>query len=76
MVSQLVSAGILTQNARNRKSNLYVAKDVIAAFARYERSLSMPGGDTAQEKPLRPVTAKMDVEDSLRALKRSRRLRG
>lgn len=76
VVSQLVSAGILTQNARNRKSNLYVAKDVIAAFTRYERSLSVPGGDTAQEKPLRPVPAKIDVEDSRRALKRSRKLRG
>lgn len=75
VIAQLVDAGILTQNARNKKSNLFVANDVIAAFTRYERALSVPGGDTSQEKPARPVPMKMDVKDSLRALKKSRQLR-
>lgn len=54
-VSSLTSAGILTQNARNKKSNLYLAQDVIDAFTRYERALATVEGDTSQERPARPV---------------------
>lgn len=51
----LAEAGILRQNARNKKSNLYVATDIIRAFTGYERALATPGGDTLAQKPLRPV---------------------
>ncbi len=54
-VASLAKAGILHQNARNRKSSLYVAHDVIDAFTRYERSLATVGGDTAVERPAYPV---------------------
>lgn len=54
-VSDLVTAGILKQNAKNRKSGIYVASDVIEAFNAYERSLATLSGDTATEKPKRPV---------------------
>lgn len=54
-IASLTKAGILTQNAKNRKSNLYVANDVVEAFTRYERSLATPGGDTKVERPVRAV---------------------
>lgn len=54
-INDLVSAGILKQNAKNRKSGIYVAGDVIEAFNAYERSLATVSGDTATEKPRRPV---------------------
>lgn len=54
-VASLVAAGILRQNARNRKSDLYVAYDIVEAFTGYERSLATAGGDTAIERPAYPV---------------------
>ena len=51
----LTREGVLVQNARNRKSNIYVATEVVDAFTRYERSLATPGGETSIEKPARPV---------------------
>ena len=54
-VASLEAAGILVQNARNRKSGIYVAPDVLNAFTLYERALATPGGDTAHGKPQRPV---------------------
>ena len=54
-VGELVAAGILKQNAKNRKSGIYVAGDVVEAFNAYERSLATISGDTAAEKPKRPV---------------------
>ena len=53
--AMLAEKGVLVQNAKNRKSNIYVAHDVIDAFTRFERSLATLGGDTREEKPLRPV---------------------
>lgn len=74
-VSQLVQASVLVQNARNRKSNLFVATEVIAVFTSYERALSVPGGDTLREKPVRVVPQKMAIEESVRMLDRARRNR-
>lgn len=54
-VGDLVSAGILRQNAKNRKSGIYVATDIVEAFNAYERSLATVSGDTASERPKRPV---------------------
>jgi Fic family protein len=51
----LRDAGILQQNAHNRKSNLFVATDVLDAFTIYERQLASPIGDTSIEKPARPA---------------------
>lgn len=54
-VAALAEAGVLTQNARNKKSSLYVAQDVIDAFTRYERALATVEGDTSHERPARHV---------------------
>lgn len=54
-VNELVDIGILRQNAKNRKSGIYVAADVVEAFNAYERSLATMSGDTMVEKPLRHV---------------------
>ena len=54
-VLSLVEAGILFQNAKNRKSGIYVANDVLEAFNAYERALATLSGDTSWEKPRRPV---------------------
>ena len=54
-VATLVDAGVLYQSAKNRKSNIYAARDILDAFTAYERSLAVPGGDTAVEKNVRRV---------------------
>lgn len=54
-VNALVDAGVLRQSSKNRKSGIYVAEDVVNAFAAYERSLATVSGDTRAEKPRRPV---------------------
>lgn len=54
-VGELAAAGILRQNAKNRKSGIFEAGDVVEAFNAYERSLATISGDTAAEKPKRPV---------------------
>lgn len=54
-VLALEEAGILRQNAKNRKSGIYVADDIMQAFSIYERSLATLSGDTAVEKPRRAV---------------------
>lgn len=54
-VATLVDAGVLYQSAKNRKSNIFAARDILDAFTAYERSLAVPGGDTAVEKNARRV---------------------
>lgn len=54
-VASLVDAGVLRQSAKNRKSNIFTARDVLDAFTAYERALAVPGGDTAVEKNVRRV---------------------
>lgn len=54
-VNDLVAAGILKQNSKNRKSGIYVAEDIVEAFNSYERALATVSGDTSAEKPRRPV---------------------
>jgi hypothetical protein len=46
-VLTLEKAGILRQNAKNRKSGIYVADDIMQAFNIYERSLAILSGDAA-----------------------------
>lgn len=74
-VLALSEKGILTQNARNRKSNLFVAQDAIDAFTRFERALATAGGDTATEKPRRAVPQRQGGSraSSLRAINEARR---
>ncbi len=67
-IKALVDAGILSQNAKNRKSGLYVANDVVSAFGGYERSLAVPSGDTAAEKPVRRVPQRPSYRLDLEAL--------
>lgn len=54
-LTSLQASGIVRQNAKNRKSNIFVARDILDAFTAYERALAVPGGDTASEKVVRPV---------------------
>ena len=54
-VARLVKDGVLSQSSRNRKSGLYIAKDIFDAFTSCERSLLVLGGDTSVEKPWRSV---------------------
>lgn len=54
-VLALEGAGILRQNAKNRKSGIYVAEDVVNAFNAYERALATISGDTSLERPRRRV---------------------
>ena len=61
-LKQLEGMGILVQNAKNRKSNIYVAQDILDAFTAYERALAVPGGDTSSEKPVRPVPERVPRE--------------
>ena len=58
-IASLVDAGVLTQNARNRKSNLYTASDILDEFNALERALGTPGGDTAVASPARAVPQRM-----------------
>ena len=50
-IRRLVEAKILRQNAKNRKSGLYVADDVIDALTSYERAMSTRIGNTRLEHP-------------------------
>ena len=54
-VLALEEAGILVQRAKNRKSGIYVAREVVDAFNAYERALATTSGDTSSEKPRRHV---------------------
>lgn len=54
-IAALEGAGVLYQSAKNRKSNIYAARDILDAFTSYERALAAPGGNTAVERPVRPV---------------------
>ena len=54
-VLSLEELGILRQNAKNRKSGIYVADDVMRVFNLYERSFATLSGDTVSEKPRRHV---------------------
>ena len=61
-IHSLEGAGILVQNAKNRKSGIYVAREVVDAFTEYERALATPGGDTAAAQPARPVPPRVPRE--------------
>lgn len=50
-IRRLVDAGILVQSAKNRKSDLYVASDVVEAITAYERAVSTRSGSTREERP-------------------------
>lgn len=54
-VARLVGAGVLVQSSKNRKSGIYVAREVVDAFTGYERSLASPSGDTSVDRPVRRV---------------------
>lgn len=54
-IAALVDAGVLYQSAKNRKSNIYSAREVLEAFTAYEQALAVPGGDTATERLARRV---------------------
>lgn len=75
-IAALREAGVLTQNARNRKSNIFMAHDVLSAFTHYERALATPSGNTAAEKPVRPVPQRpprnAEVERSRELMRQAR----
>lgn len=50
-IKRLVEVGILVQNAKNRKSDLYVAQDVVEALTSFERASSTRSGSTHEERP-------------------------
>jgi Fic family protein len=54
-IATLSEAGVLYQSSKNRKSNLYVAREVVDAFTGYEIRLASPAGDTAVALPSRPA---------------------
>lgn len=54
-IGSLVDAGVLTQNARNRKSNIFTADEVLDLFTLFERASATRGHDTAAALPGRPV---------------------
>ena len=61
-IKSLVDASILSQNAKNRKSSIYTAQEVLDAFTAYERALAAPGGDTATAKPAHNVPLRVPRE--------------
>lgn len=71
-LAALTNAGILVQNARNRKSSLFVAQEVVDAFTYYERALATTSGDTAVEKPAKPVPQRPKKLTSAEALAAAR----
>lgn len=54
-VAALVEAGVLVQNARNRKSNIFCADEVLDMFTLFERAGVTRGHDTAAARPGRAV---------------------
>lgn len=54
-ISALVEAGVLAQNARNRKSNIFCADEVLEMFTLFERAGVTRGHDTAAARPARAV---------------------
>ena len=56
-ISSLMETGVLSQNARNRKSNIYTAEDVLDAFTLFERAAVTRGHSAAQAHPARPAKA-------------------
>lgn len=54
-INSLVESGILRQSAKNRKSGIYAAQDVLDAFNAFERAAATIGGSTASERPEKAV---------------------
>lgn len=54
-IAALVEAGVLVQNARNRKSNIFCADEVLDMFTLFERAGVTRGHDTAAARPGRAV---------------------
>lgn len=52
-IAALVEAGVLSQNARNRKSNIFCADEVLDMFTLFERAGVTRGHDTAAARPER-----------------------
>lgn len=61
-VNSLVKAGVLSQNARNRKSNIYTAEDVLDAFTLFERAAVTRDHNTARANPARPAPLNPNVK--------------
>ena len=54
-IAALVEAGVLVQNARNRKSSIFCADEVLDMFTLFERAGVTRGHDTAAARPGRAV---------------------
>lgn len=61
-INSLVKAGVLSQNARNRKSNIYTAEDVLDAFTLFERAAVTRDHNTARANPARPAPLNPNVK--------------
>lgn len=57
-IDELVQAGILTQTNVGKRNRVYEAREIIDAFAGFERQLASPSGDTRVDPPERPVPAR------------------
>ncbi|WP_419030859.1 Fic family protein [Collinsella stercoris] len=57
-IQTLVDNGVLVQNARNKKSNIFSADEVLDAFTLFERAAVTRGHDTANARPARAVPQK------------------
>ena len=57
-IQTLVDNGVLVQNARNKKSNIFSADEVLDAFTLFERAAVAHGHDTANARPARAVPQK------------------
>lgn len=54
-IRDLVSAGVLAQSSRNRKSGLFTAGEILDGLTALERAAASPAGDTFLHEPVRPV---------------------
>ena len=57
-IQTLVDNGVLVQNARNKKSNIFSADEVLDAFTLFERAAVTHGHDTVNVRPARAVPQK------------------
>ncbi len=61
-LERLAEAGIVTQNARNRKSSLWVADEILSEFTSLERAYATPGGDTREARPARATPQRRNLD--------------
>ena len=61
-IKAMAAAKVLHQSSKNKKSDIYAAREILDAFTSYERALATPGGDTSVEGPSRRVPQRVPRE--------------